>query len=155
MLILALLFLGVLILKKYESPFSDADTSSSESLISKSEFDANQIAQQKKLDSTFIKIKKLTPESTNTDIKDIDYDIEEIGRTFQSLKSVANKDLRIDDYGVITKFYKMYLEDKSSIINQTRNLKEFKKSYEDCRSGMSQQNQQTSQTNDAYISSGR
>lgn len=154
MLILALIFLGVLTLNKYDSPFSDPDTASAQSLISKSEFDANQAIHQKKLDSTFIKIRNLTSESLSSETKDIRYEIDDVGRTFQSLKS-SNKDLRVYDYAIITKFYNMFLEDKGSIINQSRNLKEFQKNYEDCRSGMSQQNQQTSQTNNAYISSGR
>lgn len=153
MLSLATIFLSVLFLNKFSSPFSEKDDFSNNRLKQKNLFDERQVETQKKIDSTFIRIKKMDFENPNsTEESEISFDIDGIGRAFSDMDV---SDTRKKDYKIMEGFFRMHFEDKKNLSLQTKNLAKFNKDYEDCKSEIEHIKQANSDRNNAYISSRR
>lgn len=133
MLIAALIFLGVIFLKGFQSPFSDEDVIAIRNLEQKAKFDQQQKFTQRLQDSTFTQIGKLTDEVPQPFVENnIMYGINDIANYYQNNDVV---DIRKEAYPQIAKFYKMYFEDKKIISTTTEDIKEFEKQVEECRIG--------------------
>ncbi|GAB0156695.1 hypothetical protein CHRYSEOSP005_19620 [Chryseobacterium sp. Alg-005] len=133
MLIAAIIFLSIIFLKGYKSPFSDEDIVSIRYLEQKAKFDQQQKFTQRLQDSTFAQIQKLTDEVPQPFVENnIMYGINDIANYYQSNDIT---DIRKDAYPQIAKFYKMYFEDKKIISTTTEDIKEFEKQVEECRIG--------------------
>ncbi|WP_370901135.1 type VI secretion system TssO [Chryseobacterium gossypii] len=150
MLLAALIFLGVIFLKGYESPFSDEDIISIKNLEEKSRFDQQQKYSYKILDSTFSMINKLTDESLQPFVEDnIMYGINDVANYFENGNNNIT-DIRKDAYPQIAKFYKMYFTDKKVISSKTENIKNFEKQFEECSIGFKEKKNQLFQRENAY-----
>lgn len=133
MLFAALIFLGVIFLKGYESPFSDEDIIAIQNLEQKAKFDQQQKVTQRLLDSTFTQIDRLTEEPPQPFVENnIMYGINDIANSFENTNI---SDIRKDAYPQIAMFYKMYFNDKKIISNRAENIKEFDKQLQECQIG--------------------
>ena len=112
------MFLGIIFLNKLESPFTHSDALAIKTLQEKSIFNNRQQAIQPTIDSTFIKLKKLSSENQQpVEENELKYDINDIKNAFSDITSV---DARKDNYAQIAKFYKMYYDDKKIIVKRMR-----------------------------------
>lgn len=132
MLLLAMIFLYVLLLKKKESPFSTKkeDLISIERLERKAEIDKFQKSAIKRLDSISSKIKKAEREEQLNQI--YDDEIKEINYTLKKIDAI---DPRVEDYKLISKFIELYKRDKSVKFSKMNNLENEKTDYRKCQSG--------------------
>jgi hypothetical protein len=150
MLLAALVFLGIIFLKGFASPFSDEDIISIRTLEEKAKFDQEQKFTYKLLDSTFSQINRLT---------DVPPQPFEENNIINGINDVANQlgngnttDIRKDAFPQIAKFYKMYFDDKKIISNKTENIKNFEKQFEECSIGFKEKKNQLFQRETAYKS---
>lgn len=133
MLIIALLFLSIIFLKGFISPFSDANIISLEKLDQKSRFDERQKSMMSLVDSTFVSITKLSTEiSQPVEENDVKYKINDINSAFSDEKYNSINDFRKDGFPQIALFYKMYLDDKKSVSKISEDIKMFEKEADDC-----------------------
>ena len=133
MLVAALIFLGIIFLKGYESPFSDEDVRGIQSLEQKAEFEQQQKVVLPMMDSTFVMITKLTNETPQPFVENnVMNGINDLANYFGDNGIV---DIRKDAYPQIAKFYKMYFDDKKVVSTTTEDIKRFEKQVEDCRIG--------------------
>lgn len=147
MLFAALIFLGIIFLKGFESPFSDEDIISVQNLEQKVKFDQQQKATQRLLDSTFTQINRLTNEAPQPFEEDaIKTGINDIVNSFENANVV---DIRKEGYPQIAKFYKMYFYDKKVISSKTENIKSFKKQFDECSIGVKEKKSQIFQRQNA------
>jgi hypothetical protein len=148
MLLAALIFLGIIFLKGFESPFSDEDMISVRNLDEKAKFDQQQKFTFKMLDSTFSQINRLTDEAPQPFVENnIMYGINDIANYFDNNNGVT--DIRKDAYPQIAKFYKMYFNDKKIISSKTENIKSFEKQFEECSIGFKEKKNQLFQRENA------
>ena len=141
MLFAAMIFLGIIFLKGFESPFSDEDMISVQNLEEKAKFDQKQKYSFKTLDSTFSMINRLTDESPQPFVENnIMYGINDVVNYFQNGDNIM--DIRKDAYPQIAKFYKMYFNDKKIISSKTENIKSFEKQFEECSIGFKEKKNQ-------------
>ncbi|SFI49717.1 type VI secretion system TssO [Halpernia frigidisoli] len=149
MMLITILILSVITLRKFSSPFSDADLHSVLVLQEKSKFDEAQKSMQKTIDSTFVKLDKLDPEKYDP-IKenDIDIGISDIGNAF---KITSVTDPRQKGYAKIANFYKMYQLDKQDMHNTAENVVLFKQQYDNCLINVKEKSQQMYQRENAMI----
>ncbi|MDR6156491.1 hypothetical protein QF023_000007 [Chryseobacterium sp. SLBN-27] len=151
MLFAALIFLGIIFLKGFESPFSDEDIVSVQSLEEKAKFDQKQKMSYKTLDSTFSMINKLTDEAPQPFVENnIVYGINDVASFFQSGENI--NDIRKEAYPQIAKFYKMYFDDKKVVSSKTENIKSFEKQAEECAIGFKEKKSQLFQRETALKS---
>lgn len=151
MLFAALIFLGIIFLKGFESPFSDEDIVSVQSLEEKAKFDQKQKMSYKTLDSTFSIINKLTDEAPQPFVENnIVYGINDVASFFQSGENI--NDIRKEAYPQIAKFYKMYFDDKKVVSSKTENIKSFEKQAEECAIGFKEKKSQLFQRETALKS---
>lgn len=149
MLLLALIFLCIIFLSKLESPFVHSDALAIKTLQEKSFFDNRQQAIQPTVDSTFIKLKKLSTDNPQpVEENELKYEINDIKNAFSDINTI---DTRKDNYVQIAKFYKMYYDDKKIIVKKNENVKSFTKQYEECTIGMKDMQQQISQRKNALL----
>ena len=143
MMLITILIVSVLTLRKFPSPFGDADLHSVLVLEEKSKFDEAQKSIQKNIDSTFALIEKFDPEK-NDPMKEnaIDIGISDIGNAF---KITAVTDKRQNGYTRIANFYKMYELDKKNMHISTENVDLFKKQYDNCLINVKERAQQRNQ----------
>lgn len=142
MLFAALIFLGIIFLKGFESPFSDEDIISVRNLEEKAKFDQQQKYSYKTLDSTFSMINKLTAEAPQPFVENnIMYGINDIANYFNNGNGTI-MDIRKDAYPQIAKFYKMYFDDKKVISSKSENIKSFEKQFEECSIGFKEKKSQ-------------
>lgn len=133
MLVTAMLFLGVIFLKGFESPFSDEDVRGIQNLEQKAEFEQHQKVILPIMDSTYTMITKLTDEAPQPFVENnIFVGVNDLNNYFKSYNIV---DTRKDAYPQIAKFYKMYFEDKKIISTTSDDIKRFEKQVEECRIG--------------------
>lgn len=133
MLLAALLFLGIIFLKRFKSPFSEDDIIAIQKLEQKAKFDQQQKLTQRLQDSTFVQITRLTDETTEPFVENtIQTNINDINNSF----GPDFIDIRKDAYPQIAQFYKMYFEDKKIISRTTEDIKLFQKQYQDCLIGL-------------------
>lgn len=133
MLITAMIFLGVIFLKGFESPFSDEDVRGIQNLEQKAEFEQHQKIILPIMDSTYTMITKLTDETPQPFVENnIFNNINDLNNYFKN-NEIA--DIRKDAYPQIARFYKMYFDDKKVISTTTEDIKKFEKQVEECRIG--------------------
>jgi len=141
MLIAALIFLGIIFLKGFDSPFSDEDMISIRNLEEKAKFDQQQKFTYKLMDSTFSQINRLSDEAPQPfEENNIMYSINDIANYYENNNGIA--DIRKDAYPQIAKFYKMYFNDKKIIASKTENIKSFEKQFEECSIGFREKKSQ-------------
>ncbi len=141
MLFAAILFLGIIFLKGFESPFSDEDIVSVRNLEEKARFDQRQKFSYKTMDSTFAMINRLTDAAPQPfEESNIVYGINDVANYFQTGENIS--DIRKDAYPQIAKFYKMYFNDKKVISSKTENIKSFEKQFEECSIGFKEKKNQ-------------
>jgi hypothetical protein len=151
MLLAALIFLGIIFLKGFQSPFSDEDIISVQSLDEKAKFDQKQKLSFKTLDSTFSMINRLTDEAPQPfEENNIVYGINDVVNYFQNGENIS--DIRKEAYPQIAKFYKMYFNDKKIISSKTENIKNFEKQFEECSIGFKEKKNQLFQRETALKS---
>lgn len=133
MLVAAMIFLGVIFLKGYDSPFTDTDVMGIESIEQKQAFESEQKILQPEMDSAFIRISKITDKSPEPFVENNIFNgINGLASYFHGRNVV---DIRKDAYPQIAKFYKMYFEDKRIISTTSEDIKTFNKQVDDCRIG--------------------
>lgn len=133
MLVTAMLFLGVIFLKGFESPFSDEDVRGIQNLEQKAEFEQHQKVVLPIMDSTYTMITKLTDDGPQPFIENnIQLGVNDLNSYFNSTDVV---DIRKDAYPQIAKFYKMYFDDKKVISTTSEDIKIFQKQVDECRIG--------------------
>lgn len=147
MLFAALIFLGIIFLKGFESPFSDEDIISVQNLEQKAKFDQQQKVTQRVLDSTFMQINRLTNEVPQPfEENNIMNGINDVANSFEN----ANvSDIRKEAYPQIAKFYKMFFDDKKVISSKTENIKNFEKQFDECSIGFKEKKSQLFQRENA------
>lgn len=133
MLVTAMIFLGILFLKGFESPFSDEDVRGIQNLEQKAEFEQHQKIIIPIMDSTYTMITKLTDEAPQPFVENnIFVGVNDLNGYFKGHDIV---DTRKDAYPQIARFYKMYYEDKKVISTTSEDIKRFEKQVEECRIG--------------------
>lgn len=133
MLVTAMIFLGILFLKGFESPFSDEDVRGIQNLEQKAEFEQHQKIIIPIMDSTYTMIAKLTDETPQPFVENnIFVGVNDLNGYFKGHDIV---DTRKDAYPQIARFYKMYFEDKKVISTTSEDIKRFEKQVEECRIG--------------------
>ncbi|MFV0531925.1 MAG: type VI secretion system TssO [Flavobacteriales bacterium] len=149
MLFFTVLVISLITLGRIGSPFSEADYHSEMVLQEKIKFDKAQNSVQKVIDSTFTKLDKMDPEkSTITEENQIEREIGDINSSFVITDA---KDPRQKAYTQVAKFYRMYFEDKKSIIAVKNNTELLQKEYEDCSVGYKDKQQAIRQRENAII----
>lgn len=133
MLITAMLFLGVIFLKGFQSPFSDEDVRGIQNLEQKAEFERHQKIVLPIMDSTYTMITKLTDDGPQPFVENnIQLGVNDLNSYFNGTDVV---DIRKDAYPQIAKFYKMYFDDKKVISTTSEDIKIFQKQVDECRIG--------------------
>ncbi|MBE4951003.1 type VI secretion system transmembrane protein TssO [Chryseobacterium culicis] len=133
MLVTAMLFLGVIFLKGFESPFSDEDVRGIQNLEQKAEFEQHQKVVLPIMDSTYAMITKLTNDGPQPFVENnIQLGVNDLNNYFNGTDVV---DIRKDAYPQIAKFYKMYFDDKKVISTTSEDIKIFQKQVDECRIG--------------------
>ncbi len=141
MLFAALIFLSIIFLKGFQSPFSDEDIVSVQILEEKAKFDQKQKYSYKTMDSTFSMINKLTDQAPQPFVENnIMYGINDVANYFENGDHII--DIRKDAYPQIARFYKMYFNDKKIISSKTENIKNFEKQFEECSIGFREKKSQ-------------
>lgn len=150
MLLLALVFLGIIFLHRYKSPFSEADINTLQILEQKSKFNQQQKVGLKNIDSAFAKLKRISPEDfSKVESNYVQFAISDVANTFQNYPV---HDDRKNAYPKIALFFKMYLDDKERIMNIKKNTKYFEKLAEECEMGYKQKSQNLRDRNNALSS---
>ncbi|SIT21057.1 hypothetical protein SAMN05421786_10946 [Chryseobacterium ureilyticum] len=134
MLVTAMIFLGVIFLKGFESPFSDEDIRGIQNLEQKAEFEQHQKVILPIMDSTYTMITKLADETPQPFVENnIFVGVNDLNGYFKEHGSIT--DVRKDAFPQIARFYKMYYEDKKVISTTSEDIKRFEKQIEECRIG--------------------
>lgn len=150
MLFTALLVLGIIFLRKYESPFSQKDSLDIQLLSQKNKFSKQQEIVTPLLENTFIKINMLTVEKPQPFIEsDIKNRINDIANSFEGTNVY---DIRKEGYGQIARFYKMYFEDKKIAAKKSENIRLFEQQFEECSIGFKDKEQELIQKQNAILS---
>ena len=148
MLILALLFLGIIFLKGFSSPFSDADLNSLQILEQKTKFNQQQKVGLKLIDSAFARVNRLSVEEEQTvEKRDAEYAILDVANTYQNYQVNDNRKRAFPQIGT---FFKMYMTDKGRIKSLNEDIKHFEKQYEDCQMGYRDKSQSLRDRNNSF-----
>lgn len=151
MLFAALIFMGIIFLRAFKSPFADNDIVSIQMLEEKAKFDQKQKSSFKVMDSTFSMINKLTDEAPQPFVENnIMYGINDVAGYYQNGDNI--NDIRKEAYPQIAKFYKMYFNDKKIISSKTENIKNFEKQFDECSIGFKEKKSQLFQRETALQS---
>ncbi|MGE6397634.1 type VI secretion system TssO [Chryseobacterium scophthalmum] len=147
MLIVALFFLGVIFLKDFASPFSEADTNSLQILDQKVKFDQQQKIGLKLIDTASARVNRLSVEIQQpVERNDAEYAVQDLANTFQN---VVVNDSRKMAFPQIGKFFKMNMVDKERIMKMNETTKTFEKQFEDCQLGYKEKSQTLRDRNNA------
>lgn len=150
MLLIAVSILGVVILRKFQTPFSEYNMLETQMLEQKNKFTIQQKIVAPLLANSYIKINILkyqTPQPfAENDIKN------SINAVANSFVNVNIYDTRRDGYLQIALFYKMYFEDKKIVAKKTENILLFQKQFEECSIGFKDKEQQLIQKQNAILS---
>ncbi|HEX7869432.1 MAG TPA: type VI secretion system TssO [Chryseobacterium sp.] len=139
MLVFALIFLGIIFLKSFASPFSEADTNALQILEQKVKFDQQQKIGLKLIDTASARVNRLSVEIQQpVEKNDAEYAIQDLANTFQN---VVVNDPRKSAFPQIGKFFKMNMVDKDRIMKMNENTKTFEKQYEECQLGYKEKSQ--------------
>lgn len=138
-LFLAVVFLGILFLQNFESPFAASNDISIQKLEQKAKFNNRQQVAQPIIDSAFTKLKKLSIDDwQSTDAYPVEQKINDINQIFKD--EIGMTDPRKENYPQIASFYEMYYEDKQIMAKTKDNIKKYEKQYEDCFAGIKDRN---------------
>ncbi len=149
MLLFAVLIISFIALRHFRSPFSDADMHSVLVLQEKTQFDEAQKSVEKLMDSTFKRINKLDVEkSSPLQENEAQMGITDVNNAFKLTKLT---DPRTKAYSQISRFYKMYYDDKREADLVQKNTKIFVKQFEDCSVGYRDRQQQMQQRENAML----
>ncbi len=129
----AVLILSIIVLNKAINPFSEADMHSVMILQEKNKFNEAQKVIQSNMDSTFVKIDKYDAEKANP-VQEHNIN-EGISNVQAAFKMSGATDPRKESYPQISKFYRMYMDDKKSSAIIKGNIESFSRQYEDCTVG--------------------
>lgn len=150
MLLAALIFLGIIFLNRFASPFSAADTNSLQILEQKNKFDQQQKVGLGLIDSAFAKVNRLSTEIAQpVEESEAQYSIQDLANTYQN---VVVNDARKEAFPQIALFFKMHLVDKKRIMKINENTKIFEKQFEDCQLGYKEKTQSLRDRNNALNS---
>lgn len=139
MLVFALIFLGIIFLKSFASPFSEADTNALQILEQKVKFDQQQKIGLKLIDTASARVNRLSVEIQQpVEKNDAEYAMQDLANTFQN---VVVNDPRKSAFPQIGKFFKMNMVDKDRIMKMNENTKTFEKQYEECQLGYKEKSQ--------------
>lgn len=149
LLFFAVLLLSVVILYRFDSPFSNSDILAIQTLEEKAKFDERQKVAQPVIDSTFSKIEKVSVDDRNPlQENEIRYSINDIANIFETVNIT---DRRKQSYIQIAQFYKMYMEDKDVAGKKNENIRIFTKQFEDCSIGFKERKNQKLQRDNALL----
>lgn len=149
-LFLTIFVMGVLILKKVDSPFSQADILEIQMLSQKNKFSDQAKIISPLLESTFRKINILKLETPQPFAEnDIKNSINEVANSFEN---TTIYDPRKEAYFQIAQFYKMFFEDKKIAAKRAENIQLFEKQFEECSIGFKDKEQQLAQKTNAILS---
>ena len=138
-LFLAVVFLGILFLQSFESPFAASNDISIQKLEQKAKFNRRQEVAQPIIDSAFTKLKKLSTDDWDTsDEYKVEEKINDINQVFKDEISIT--DPRRENYSQIASFYEMYYEDKKIMAKTKDNIKKYERQYDDCVAGIKERN---------------
>jgi len=147
MLIAALVFLGIIFLKSFSSPFSDEDTNALQILDQKVKFAQQQKVGLVLIDTAYARVNRLSTEiNQNADKREAEYAIQDVANTYQNF--VVN-DARKTAFPQIGMFFKMYMFDKDRIMKMNETTKTFEKQFEDCQLGYKEKSQNLRERNNA------
>lgn len=150
MLMASMIFLGIIFLNRFDSPFSASDIVTLDRLEEKAKFDAEQKKIQKIVDTTFSQISRL-----NSDIPDVmvTHDIERNTDYIRGTKKrFSTDDNRIDAYPQIAKFFEMYFNDKKTVTNISLDTKNFQARTQECIVGYKNKEQRLFERDNAIRS---
>lgn len=147
MLIVALLFLGIIFLKGFKSPFSEEDTNALQILEQKSKFDQQQKVGLKLIDTAYASVNALSVEVAQpVEQNAAEFAIQDVANTYQN---VVVNDARKLAYPQIAMFFKMFMVDKNRIMKTNETIKIFEKQFEDCQLGYREKTQSLRDRNNA------
>ncbi|WP_172914933.1 type VI secretion system transmembrane protein TssO [Capnocytophaga canis] len=150
MLFVALIVLGVIFFRKFESPFSGTDVLDIQLLSQKNKFVKQQEIVAPLLQNTFTKISILKVEKPQPFVEnDIKNSINDIANSFQGTDIY---DMRKEAYLQIANFYKMYFEDKKIAAKKTENIRLFEQQFQECSIGFKDKEQELTQKKNAMLS---
>lgn len=150
MLLLALLVLSVIILRKFDSPFSESNALEIQMLEQKNKFIRQQEIVEPLLKKSYEKISILKQEIPQPFAEnDIKNSINDVANSFEN---AGIYDTRKEGYLQIAQFYKMYFEDKKIAAKKTENIALFQKQFEECSIGFKEKEQQLIQKQNAMLS---
>lgn len=147
MLVVALLFLGIIFLKSFASPFSEADTNSLQILEQKVKFNQQQKVGLVLIDTASARVNRLSVEIQQpVERNEAEFAIQDLANTFQN---VVVNDQRKQAFPQIGKFFKMNMIDKDRIMKMNETTKTFEKQFEDCQLGYKEKSQSLRDRNNA------
>ena len=147
---LTLLVIGIMTLRKFDSPFSQADILEIQMLSQKNKFSDQAKNVFPLLEATFKKISILRLETPQPFVEnDIKNNINEVANSFENVNIY---DTRKEAYFQIAQFYKMFFEDKKIAAKKTENITLFQKQFEECAIGFKDKEQQLAQKTNAILS---
>lgn len=150
MSMLAVLVSIIILVRKFDSPFSGNDILEIQMLEQKNKFAQQQLIVSPLLETSYKKINILKHETpqpfTENDIKN---SINDVANSFENINIY---DTRKEGYLQIAQFYKMYFEDKKIAAKKTENITLFQKQFEECSIGFKDKEEQLSQKRNAMLS---
>lgn len=150
MTLLALLVFIIIIGRKSDSPFSEADLLQIQMLEQKNKFAQQQNLVSPLLENSYRKISILKLETPQPFAEnDIKNSINDVANSFERINIY---DTRKDGYLQIAHFYKMYFEDKKIAAKKSENINLFQKQFEECSIGFKDKEQQLAQKKNAMLS---
>ncbi|WP_353099925.1 type VI secretion system transmembrane protein TssO [Myroides odoratus] len=149
MLLFALVFLGVICLRGYHSPFANETQSEAEMLEQKYKFNEQQKKVEPLVVTTFEKINTIAF-TTPKPIEENEI-VRSINQVSNSFVNTTIYDPRKEVYIQLGYFYSMYLEDKKIIAKKTENIKLFRKQFEECTIGFKDKEQQVIQRRNTLL----
>jgi hypothetical protein len=153
MSLLAALVFGIIILYKFDYPFSGADTLEIQMLEQKNKFAQQQLIVSPLLETSYKKISILREETPQPFAEnDIKNSINDVANCFENVNIY---DTRKEGYLQIAQFYKMYFEDKKIAAKKSENIVLFQKQFEECSIGFKYNQQQLSQIRNTMLSGRR
>ena len=150
MSILATLVFAIIMLRKFDSPFSGTDMLEIQMLEQKNKFARQQLIVFPLLETSYKKISILKQETPQPFAEnDIKNSINDVANCFEN---VDVYDTRKEGYLQIAQFYKMFFEDKKIAAKKSENITLFQKQFEECSIGFKENEQQLAQKRNAILS---
>jgi CRISPR/Cas system CSM-associated protein Csm3 (group 7 of RAMP superfamily) len=150
MSIFVVLIFIIILVRKFDSPFSGSDIFEIQMLEQKNKFAQQQLIVSPLLKTSYKKINILKHETPQPFAEnDIKNNINDVANSFENINIY---DTRKEGYLQIAQFYKMYFEDKKIAAKKTENITLFQKQFEECSIGFKDKESQLSQKKNAMLS---